>query len=287
MPSVSIQCPLCAGVLQVDTAWAGQQVACPLCEGLLTLPPAEMLAGFTSNEIAAPPPQMPHEAEGTGPSDDSVTLACPACGGAFQVLLSLAGHHVGCPHCGTATTIPALATVEQSSPPVAFDAYIPVEVTPPPVPTAAPLELEESPRDVRSNRPSDARPPDAPPQTAPLSGSAIQRDEATLHSNDALQPTAHSISEPGLQREPSRVSRPQPVPIDSRRAPLPAAPASSIGFSAVSLRDQERVVGEGSAEIELRRLTPEERARRRFRRNLILSGVCLAILLIVVYALTR
>ena len=29
---VPLQCPLCGGLLQIDTALAGQHVACPLCQ---------------------------------------------------------------------------------------------------------------------------------------------------------------------------------------------------------------------------------------------------------------
>ena len=65
------------------------------------------------------------------------------------------------------------------------------------------------------------------------------------------------------------------------------APAASDRIRVESRTEQTRVLGDGGAEIELRRLTPEEKARRRFRRNLILFGVCLAILMVVVYVMTR
>ena len=51
MIPVALQCPLCSGMIQVDPAWAGQQVACPRCQGIVTIPPREMLVG--------PPPELP------------------------------------------------------------------------------------------------------------------------------------------------------------------------------------------------------------------------------------
>jgi hypothetical protein len=60
MPALPLQCPLCTGILQIDSAWAGQQVACPLCHGVITVPPASMLGAIlSSGDVAGPPIDVP------------------------------------------------------------------------------------------------------------------------------------------------------------------------------------------------------------------------------------
>ena len=52
MTPVPMQCPLCAGLIQIDPAYAGQQVGCPLCQGVMLLPPPEfrVLGGNVRDE---------------------------------------------------------------------------------------------------------------------------------------------------------------------------------------------------------------------------------------------
>ena len=120
MNPVPMQCPLCAGMIQIDPAYAGQQVGCPLCQGVMLLPPPEFFglptgfpAGYSAEQppgypppgFAPPgfPPQYPQEAPPSLPQ-----LGCPVCGGAFQVSPEMAGHQVACPHCQNAVSIPDL-----------------------------------------------------------------------------------------------------------------------------------------------------------------------------------
>src|SRR5262245_40218787 len=103
MNPVPMQCPLCAGTIQVDPAYAGQQVACPLCQGVMVLPPPEFFGlpsaggGFPPEPpgFAPPsfPPQFPQEAQ------QLPQLGCPVCGGAFQVSPQMVGQQMACPHC--------------------------------------------------------------------------------------------------------------------------------------------------------------------------------------------
>ena len=127
MNPVPMQCPLCAGMIQIDPAYAGQQVGCPLCQGVMVLPPPEFFglpASFASGYPAEPqpgysfpgfppsfPPQgfsppgyppQPHQE----PPPSLTQLGCPVCGGAFQVSPEMAGQQVACPHCQNAVTIP-------------------------------------------------------------------------------------------------------------------------------------------------------------------------------------
>ena len=112
MNPVPMQCPLCGGMIQIDPAYAGQQVSCPLCQGVMLLPPPEFFgipAGFA---VQQPPGYQPqeHSSQGYPPEapPNLPQLGCPFCGGAFQVSPEMTGHQVGCPHCQNAVTIPDL-----------------------------------------------------------------------------------------------------------------------------------------------------------------------------------
>src|SRR6185436_10257652 len=121
MNPVPMQCPLCGGMIQIDPAYAGQQVGCPLCQGAMLLPPPEFFglpAGFPPDQPPAyPPPGYPSQEfpqQGFPPQYPSEAppnlpqLGCPFCGGAFQVSPEMAGHQVACPHCQNAISIPDL-----------------------------------------------------------------------------------------------------------------------------------------------------------------------------------
>jgi hypothetical protein len=47
------------------------------------------------------------------------------------------------------------------------------------------------------------------------------------------------------------------------------------------VRDKPKTIGQGNDEVELRKLSPEERARRRFRYNLLVWTFCFVILFVV------
>jgi hypothetical protein len=99
MPVQPHTCPLCGGLLQLDTAWAGQAVACPLCQGTFLVPGAGEL----------PPLLIPPAAS----AEPAITLACPNCSGPFQALASMAGQTVLCPHCGAPTTVPQVEAPQE------------------------------------------------------------------------------------------------------------------------------------------------------------------------------
>lgn len=87
MDSVQFNCPLCAGLFQVDPAMAGGQVLCPNCHGTVTIP-----------QMSAPPVESPAPA--------TSELSCPLCTGVFQVTQEMAGQQVSCPHCAGLVMIP-------------------------------------------------------------------------------------------------------------------------------------------------------------------------------------
>lgn len=67
--------------------------------------------------------------------------------------------------------------------------------------------------------------------------------------------------------------------------PLPAAPRPVLVTAApndanpLAVKDRPKIVGKGMDQVEVRRLTPEEKARRRAVRNVILFLLGLAVLL--------
>ncbi|MEX2173147.1 MAG: hypothetical protein WD872_02210 [Pirellulaceae bacterium] len=91
-----LHCPLCAGLIQIDSSFAGGQVACPLCRGAIGVPPADILLEYPGSEPVPPP------------RGELLSLACPVCAGPFQVPADSGGQHVGCPHCGSPVLIPPL-----------------------------------------------------------------------------------------------------------------------------------------------------------------------------------
>jgi hypothetical protein len=85
------------------------------------------------------------------------------------------------------------------------------------------------------------------------------------------------------------------VAIPAAPLPLPHVMGSS-GTEAVqlpaadgplALKDSPKIVGSGDDEVELRRLAPEEKARRRFRKGIILWTLCILVLVAVFYFFTR
>jgi len=326
MPVVPLACPLCAGLIQIDTLLAGQQVACPLCHGVLTVPPPGV-----------------------------ASLACPICGGPFQISLAMAGQQVGCPHCGSPVTVPALEQ-PRSQPVDPLSRLPPGGRAEAPAPRAKELEpasrLERlppgfAPRKTESAKsesappqdratppserlptprpaaaasdrkpPSDRLPPPARPAVPSEDAHAPQQPKqpveeappATAAIDDLLPPGAASLPMPQTDTPPEP-SRPAlvdallppgaitdgattttpgeqvAIPAAPQRAPIamPSQPAGTIALPTpdggfVALKETPKTIVHGDEEIEVRRLTPQEKAARRFRRNLILGCICIAIL---------
>jgi len=61
MPVAPLPCPLCAGVIQVDSDWAGRQVACPLCGGSFVVPPPPGVGAISHSLVPPPPPPAPNQ----------------------------------------------------------------------------------------------------------------------------------------------------------------------------------------------------------------------------------
>ncbi|MFN0017701.1 MAG: hypothetical protein ACKVP0_05530 [Pirellulaceae bacterium] len=231
MNPVPMQCPLCAGMIQIDPAYAGQQVGCPLCQSVMMLPPPEFFGlptgfagGFLSDqppqfsppgfplpyppqEFSPPgysPPRFPQQFPPPYPQEAPATLpqlGCPMCGGAFQVSPEMAGQQVACPHCQNAVTIPG--DLFGGTPTPGFAPQLA-----PPVPFEVP---QQSLQFIR-----------LPP--GPMPGMAPQQEIPTGFAPPAMPPPAYAPPPefgtiPGLPLGLAVAPEPQPV------APQPVGPA--------------------------------------------------------------
>jgi hypothetical protein len=89
---------------------------------------------------------------------------------------------------------------------------------------------------------------------------------------------------PALPRPPAPSAAPRPI---VGKAPI-AAGSGGATAGTLALRDPvAKKVGPRGAERELRRLTPEEKQQRRFRRNIIMLTGGLGFLMLVLWLLTR
>ena len=146
-----------------------------------------------------------------------MSLACPSCGGMFQVPPSAAGLELPCPTCRQIVTIPGPAPA-------------PITATPPPLPQVPPEDSEP----VESLLPPGAADPGVVPQAE------------------------------------------MPLPAAPRPVLVTVAPSDA---NPLAIMDRPMTVGEGVDQVEVRRLTPEEKARCRAVRNVILFAIGVAILL--------
>jgi hypothetical protein len=78
---------------------------------------------------------------------------------------------------------------------------------------------------------------------------------------------------------------PKKAPVVPANVPAGAivVPTPDGGF--VTVQEKPKTIGYGDEEVEVRRVSPEEKARRRLRNNLIFGGFCLLIILAVVFFL--
>jgi len=270
MAEVLFHCPLCTGMLSVDSSMAGCQVACPTCQGVVTIP---------AIEAPAPPPSYPPPA----PATESVaSLNCPLCTGLFQVLASSQGQQVACPHCGGLIQVPLFSAGDPSgmnAPPPYGNPYEP-PITPP-----APAAPARTPQPL-------FQPPPAPPSPAPPWQPERRAAQRPIPLHEAPggsfapplsnRPIPTSPAAPHIphfnpdKTEPTRTIRAEPVAL---------LPTDDGGV--VALHDPVKTVGRPGQEIELRQLTSEEKAKRRVTRNIVMVAASLLLMVIVMFVLMR
>ncbi|MFM2096171.1 MAG: hypothetical protein RIS70_3295 [Planctomycetota bacterium] len=246
MAEVQISCPLCSSLLEVDVSASGMQIECPGCQGVIVVPDLSELqedASFGSHAVGN---------DAAGSEEAIAELGCPHCQGLFQVTQEMEGAEVACPHCQQVVTVPAISEAP------------PEEVTSAP-PLTAPAQ--SSPQPPSPSQPAPSQPaPSQPATSQPATSQPAMpvATGATSMSGGPMQgaPGSESVAEkPGKQRE------------------TVVIPTEDGDY--VAVREPVKTVGKGSEEIELRRLSPEERLQRRRVTNAIMIFFCLTILILV------
>ena len=203
-------------------------------------------------------------------------LACPLCGGAFQVELTWQGHQVTCPHCEQVVTVPNL---DPLTPPDFVTAPPPVGPTNPNLDASAPADFVTLPPPVERANPNQD-PPVPPDFVAPL---------------PSVEPTNRAVDKIPVKRPP-QIRADEGPPADtpkSRQSETTAAvdnyilsrrrPAENTGGSPFAIHETpKQVVDHQGHTVELKSRTPDQKAR--FRRRVhatvaIASAMVLAILL--------
>lgn len=117
------------------------------------------------------------------------------------------------------------------------------------------------------------------------SPSQVQPVQPTPVQPTPVQPTASA------SRSSGESGRPGPLPMSPKAPARVSAPAASsmapasVADGPIRLREPVKTVARGDDEVELRRLTPEERARRKMIKNVVLWGLGFVIIAITLVAL--
>ena len=207
--------------------------------------------------------------------DQLFVIACPACHGHVAVTGGMCGCDACCPLCAALFHVPALTLAGPVVPPApppplpAEDWGNVIETLAPPAPKVAPhAELDQ---------PSDFEIPHESPATPVVAAPAEMAGEGT----DGTPPTpsADWIDEV-LATQASDETADVPSPPEG--VPYLGPPLLVPADQELEFREPVRTVRHGDTVIEIRRLTPEERRARRFRRNLMMIVIGVSILLAIV-----
>lgn len=207
-------------------------------------------------------------------SDDSAAFAveCPGCRAHVSVTGRLVGRPAGCPRCRAAFLVPRPDREERRpSRPDADD------------PRAAPAVTAPSPSDSTPTEP--ARPePTSPSRSVagPIAWSDPPVPSTRRRRDDALATIPEAVSTAGTAAGPTAPAVTVPDATTTTTATASAGDTDVPG--GLALEEPVKIIRSGGAEIELRRLTPEERRARRARRNLIILvvGASLLVALVVI-----
>ena len=249
-----VACPVCQGQVAALGTLCGRDACCPLCASLFhvpdpSAPPPEAASAPSSQATATPPPEAntppPHAA--TSPQPEAVPALAEQ--PARDQLPAAAPEPAGLAE-DWGAVITQLAPLRKDP-----------EPAPPSSTGASIFELSGV---------ADPVPVDDPGFTA-----AVDTAEVVGIIDDAM--AAQPL------REPPRRAGPQPV----ATANLPVTGGTPLDPKAAELAFSEpvRMIRHGDSLIEIRRLTPEERQARRFRRNVLMIVVGVSILLAVVILL--
>lgn len=224
--------------------------------------------------------------------DALFVVACPVCQGQVAAAASMCGHDACCPLCASLFSVPFPNASGSRQPAPPAD----------PLPTAPPAAVENEPLPVAEDWGSvitQLTPPrqESPPTELPAEPERIPVAEAAF---TEVEPPPAPPTPPEPSPPPAATAEPIPEPVTTPPVePEPVAAATPAGEGAELLphpggapadaRSEElvfaepvRTIRQGDRVIEIRRLTPEERRSRRFRRNLMMIVVGISILLAIV-----
>lgn len=239
--------------------------------------------------------------------DALLVLACPVCQGHVAATATLCGQAACCPLCASLFLVPhqaplsappptperagvaedweaVIAKLASPQPSPQPELAITVIEPPPPEPDPAPPSeapapplVEPAPPQVGADaalasRPAAAADAPFPPEAFPACAVPQAADAPTDEPPIPAEAAAAAAPGPdGSPAEPADRAFPSftGVPLDPR--------ADELAF-----KEPVRTVQRGRTVIELRRLSPEERRSRRFRRNLMMIVVGVSILLVIV-----
>lgn len=228
--------------------------------------------------------------------DQLFVIACPVCRGHIAASGALCGRDACCPLCASLFHVPLLTlaghVVSSTSPPPApaEDWGKVIETLAPPAAHSLPQTAPEQPSDFEI-------PLEAPGELEVLSTSTPESETSLPDRADATTTTAASAEVGG--KDPDAPPTPSAdwiddvlstsTPDESVEAPAPPEGVPYLGPPLLAPGDQElefrepvRTVRHGDTVIEIRRLTPEERRTRRFRRNLMMIVIGVSILMAIV-----
>lgn len=310
MTASEFTCPHCTASFEVDCSQAVQQVQCPICDGLIAIPnllPATQPSEMSSAEGSADP-ALPM---------DLPKLACPNCSGVFQVGRNAAGQQCTCPHCAHLVMIPGaipdevstidapgpipssgtpgLPEVPQASSPEPLDATSHSEGTVVPSrdsdnaasllpPSDDQTALDQSSHSLSTKQQATdvASSPAEPDDSSPLLPPGVNEFEETSRearqfaesseTGSLLPPAVSSFTNESEKRVGEISGQPSRVNEDSGFV-IPTEDGGQV-----TLREPVKVVGHGTKAVELRRLSADEKAKRKTKRNILMLVICAAMM---------
>ena len=309
MSAMQFSCPHCSGLFQVDATFGGQQISCPHCRGVVALPPLGGPPAATAPSVPQPyggqplptvgpaaPTQIPGNVFGSGPPQEQ-QLPPPN------------------------QPVPAPTVPQQSVQPRAAERPLrPMPVQPAPHQPRAQQPQGSGNQERPLSRPAQPKPV-GPLPTGPRTATGQAKPIGSAGQHRSASPTPMRPvpvpastpkpmpSRPGnidARQSPGTGARttgqqaaPREIPSSTSRQPIVSPPGGATGQGAAAkpisvstsgdglfnLREPVKTVGVGDDAVELKSHSPEEKARRRLKKNLILWGFGLVVIGIALVAL--
>jgi hypothetical protein len=303
--ALQLSCPICAGVFEVTPDMAGLHLACPHCQSAVTIPAlwGNMVPPAPSAEpVPYVPPISPREsAQQNRPEAPLQNFYPPG--------MEPQGRREEPASAGEEQ--PIRAPVQQLYPP----GFEPAEAKRPAPSFEPPRERKPAAeeRPAPRSKSGEAQPPPSitrraggtiesllPPGAAPSAEALLPPGPGGPLGAAGLLPPSVSPGQVESMLPPGAAPANAPVPVQQVPLPVPQ-PALPVGTKAakkparttgekilipteeggyVTVREPVKTVGVGEKEVELKVLTPAEKAKRRLIRSAIVGGFCLIVLFV-------